>query len=53
MAPPPGSYSWAAVRMGVVQGIDYLEQRMSADKLSEAKSRAEKRKLTHPKPAKS
>jgi len=24
-----GSYSWAAVRMGVVQGIDYLEPRSS------------------------
>ena len=23
-----GSYSWAAVRMGVVQGIDYLERNL-------------------------
>jgi hypothetical protein len=28
MAPPPCSYSWAAVRMGVVQGIDYLERNL-------------------------
>jgi hypothetical protein len=24
----PRSYSWAAVRMGVVQGIDYLERNL-------------------------
>jgi hypothetical protein len=32
-----GSYSWAAVRMGVVQGIDYLESGSEEQLLKEMK----------------